>query len=283
MGTSDGPDHDRIDTLLADWRQGDCVLGKQWILFRLDPSAPLTPEAEQAAAKGADAGEAEVRGLMVATQTCDIVRCCRDRPFLEVCPLVEVSEDERRQIEHGRRPRHAHIPGVAETRLVADLDRIMTVEKAVVAAWVRTPGCKSDGELRQLARVLARKRVRFAFPDDFTHLARKLQDRLQSKHAKQTPEGRALRALREIRVRAAPSWDVETIDIMFLFVRDHDSPRFDGKEWHEHLKAWLQLVPASGRFAKTDGVVLTLDDLTAREYVESDPLDLDHLSKLASE
>jgi hypothetical protein len=27
-----------------------------------------------------------------------------------------------------------------------------------------------------------------------------------------------------------------------------------------------------------NGVVMTLDDLTARDYVESDPLDLDHLS-----
>lgn len=27
-----------------------------------------------------------------------------------------------------------------------------------------------------------------------------------------------------------------------------------------------------------DGLVQTLDELTARDYVESDPLDLDHLS-----
>jgi len=42
--------------------------------------------------------------------------------------------------------------------------------------------------------------------------------------------------------------------------------------------AWLKRVPAAGRFATVDGAVLTLDDLTARDYVESDPLDLDHLS-----
>ena len=34
----------------------------------------------------------------------------------------------------------------------------------------------------------------------------------------------------------------------------------------------------SERFVRVDGVVLTLDDLTARDFVESDPLDLDHLS-----
>jgi hypothetical protein len=40
----------------------------------------------------------------------------------------------------------------------------------------------------------------------------------------------------------------------------------------------LKRVPATGRFTEVDGAVLTLDDLTAREYVESDPLDVDHLS-----
>ena len=33
-----------------------------------------------------------------------------------------------------------------------------------------------------------------------------------------------------------------------------------------------------GRFRSVDGVITSLDDLTARDYVESDPLDLDHLS-----
>jgi len=34
-----------------------------------------------------------------------------------------------------------YIPGVAELNLVADLDRVMTVEKAVVAEWERKSGC----------------------------------------------------------------------------------------------------------------------------------------------
>jgi len=152
VGASDAPDHDGIDAVLADWRQGDCVLGEQWFLFRLDPSAPLTPEAAEAAAEGVDAGEAEVRGLMIATQTCDIVRSCRDRPFVEACPLVEVDEEELRQIERGRQPRYAFVPGVAGEGLVAHLDRVMTVEKAVIASWTRTVGCTSDVETRELAR-----------------------------------------------------------------------------------------------------------------------------------
>ena len=35
---------------------------------------------------------------------------------------------------------------------------------------------------------------------------------------------------------------------------------------------------AKGRFANVEGVVVTLADMTAEEYVNSDPLDLDYLS-----
>ena len=51
-----------------------------------------------------------------------------------------------------------------------------------------------------------------------------------------------------------------------------------GQTWDNYLDLWLRRVPPEGRFTRVDGVVQTLDDLTGREYVESDPLDLDHLS-----
>lgn len=71
----------RTDAALAAWRQGDCVLGEHWFLFRVDTGAPLTEDGAAAATEKADAAEAEVRGFMVATQTCDIVRKCVERPY----------------------------------------------------------------------------------------------------------------------------------------------------------------------------------------------------------
>jgi hypothetical protein len=61
-------------------------------------------------------------------------------------------------------------------------------------------------------------------------------------------------------------------------VREEDETLFEGADWSEMLKQWLGLVPARGRFNVVEGAVVTLDDMTARDYVESDPLDLDHLS-----
>lgn len=275
---SNNEKRDSVDAALKHWRQGDCVVGEQWFVHRLAPDIPLTEEAADAASQSVDLAETETRGFLVISQTCDIVRSCIERPYVEVAPLVEVDVGEIQTIERGRRPRYAFVPGLKDSNLVGDLDRVMTVEKAVLASWERIAGCATDQETRYLAQALARKRTRFAFPDDFTSFASKLQSRLQNKHDKYSDEGEALRALREIRVRAAPSWDADPVEIMFWFIRKGDEPDFKGQSWDKLLESWLKLVPTTGRFNPVNGVVITLDDMTARDYVESDPLDLDHLS-----
>jgi hypothetical protein len=273
----DNPHH-RVDAALQAWHQGDCVLGEYWFIHRFDPGFPLTEASAAMSDRSVDLVESAVRGLVVLTQTCDIVRTCRERPFLEVAPLVEVSAQVAHEIERGRRPVYAIIPALHTRRLVADLDRTMTVEKAVVAQWARIAGCRTDAEARRFALALVRKRARVAFPDDFIALVERLQGRLLEKHDKQSEEGRALRALREIRVRAAPSWEAPTVEVTFWFIREEEAMDFEGRRWDTLLEGWLQLMPAAGRFRHVHGTVLALEDLTAREYVESDPLDLDHLS-----
>jgi hypothetical protein len=266
------------DTALKEWCQGDCVLGEHWFVYRFNPQRPLTPESAGIAQGETDLAESEVKGFAVVTQTCDIVRTCDKRPFVEVVPLVEVDKQQLDEIQRSRQPRYVYIPGVAELNLVADLDRVMTVEKAVMAEWERKSGCLNDDDVRSLRQALTRKRTRFAFPDDFTDFARKLQNRLRDKHDKVTDEGNALRVLREIRVRAAPSWNAPEVQLMFWFIRHEEQSQFEGIGWHQFFQKWLQLIPASGRFQSVEGLVITLEDMTAKDYVESDPLDLDHLS-----
>jgi hypothetical protein len=241
----------RLDEALRAWRQGDCVVGEHWFVHRFAPGLPLTDEARltvEADAGGMDLAESEVRGLMIVSQSCDIVRSCSERPFVEVCPLVELEDGVLRDVERGRRPQFAFVPGVAGRRLAGDLDRIMTVEKAIVARWERTTGCDSDQARRRLTLALTRKRVRFAFPDDFVNVVRKLQERLQQKHDKDSDEGRALRSLREIRVRAAPSWEAGAVELLFWFIREADAEAPKGKRWDALLETWLELVTPDGRF-----------------------------------
>ena len=273
----DTPEAHRIDAALAEWHQGDLALEEHWFSHAADPGLALTPESAQAN-EGLQIITSAVEGLVVVTQTCDVVRSCISRPFIEVSPLVEVESACLHEVERCRQLAYAFIPAVADRNLVAHLDRVMTVEKSVVANWERTPGFSSDHQIRVFAQALARKRAHFAFPDDFSMLTGRLQRRLLEKHDKQSNEGRALRALREIRVRAAPSWASDQVTLMFWFVRDRESSNFEGKSWGDILEAWLRLASASGRFERVEGLVVTLDDITARDYIESDPLDLDHLS-----
>lgn len=267
-----------VDAALKAWCQGDCVLGEHWFVYRFNPQRPLTSDSADVAQEETDLSESEVRGFVIVTQTCDIVRTCDKRPFIEIVPLVEVGKQQLYEVQRSRRPQYAYIPGVAELNLVADLDRAMTVEKAVVAEWERKPGCLNDDDVRSLRQALTRKRARFAFPDDFTDFAKKLQNRLRDKHDKATDEGEALRALREIRVRAAPSWNAPEVQLMFWFIRHEEQSQFGGTRWDQFLRQWLQLIPASGRFQNVEGSIVALEDMTAKDYVESDPLDLDHLS-----
>jgi hypothetical protein len=221
----------KIDATLQKWCQGDCVLGEQWFVHRFNVQCPLTDASKDVLDRDNDLVESEVVGFAVVTQTCDIVRSCSSRPFLEVVPLVKVDKQRLQDIQRERRPQYAFIPNLAEECLVADLDRVMAIEKAVVLGWQRIAGCNTDEEIRTLGQALARKRSRFAFPDDFTAFAKKLQSRLQEKHDKASAEGEALRALREIRVRASPSWDSHKIDLMFWFIRHKDKMNPNLKRW----------------------------------------------------
>ena len=151
-------------------------------------SLPLSAASRQAANAHADGGEKipaeavaicdEVRGVVMLSQTCDVVRSCRQRPFVEVAPLVEMLEREVEHVRRLKRPAFAYVTGTAKERLIADLDRIMTVEKTVVAGWARKPGWESDEDLRNFALAISRKWSRFAFPEDFISAARALQKRI---------------------------------------------------------------------------------------------------------
>ena len=281
-------DERAIDEALQAWRQGDVSLDAGLEFLHLaDLSRPHSTASTQVAEAMANDGEPiedgpapvldEARGMVMLSQTCDVVRNCRSRPFVEVAPLIEVSEEWVEAIRRLKRPAFAYVPAVAGDRLVADLDRTMTVEKALVARWTRTPGWETDEELRAIALALSRKRSRFAFPDDFVAAAEALQRRLVNKHDKETDEGAHLRALREIRVRAAPSWDDAEVQLSWWFIKDTD-PADAEADWPTHMDQWLALFDQTGRFRLDPPTACRLEDMTARDYVESDHLDLDRLS-----
>lgn len=277
-----------INAQLRQWRQGDVSLntGLEFIYLADEAHTPteqhsdedtkLLPTSDQNTSLAVPILE-EVRGVAMLTQTCDIIRDYKKRPFVEVAPLIELEARVVEEVRRLKRPSFAYVSATASEGLVADLDRTMTVHKALVARWIRVPGFGTEHEGRDFALALSRKRSRFAFPDDFTSAATKLQRRIVAAHAKQTAEGAHLRALREIRIRATPSWDHDTVELDWWFIKEND-PEDTQPAWSPFVDRWIDLFEQVGRFQINSWTACWLKDISAQDYVESDHLDLDRLS-----
>ncbi len=259
-----------VDDAIRHWRQGDVALEADlFVDMRAGDAGPSDP----------DVVTSEVPGLVLLTQTCDVVRVHTERPWVEVSPLVEMPDPALlASIERLERPQFALIPALRGRGLVADLDRTMTIDKVLLASWARTPGWATDAEDRSFREALARNRSRPAFDDDFVKAVRRLSTRLRKNHGKDSPIGHATTALTEIRVHASPSWSDAEVEVFFWFIHDRP-PGGSSIEWDRHVESWLGLLTPIGRFRDFDGTASTLDDMTARDYVDSDRLDLDRLSR----
>ena len=275
-----------INEALRLWRQGDvCLDLNLGFLHFADLSRPLSPASQklygdldgQISNSIVPILDDGIQGIVLLTQTCDIVRNCTQRPFVEVSPLIQQPKHIIEEVRRLKRPAFAYIPTMACRSLIADLDRTMTVEKAIIATWKRIPGWQTDEEIRAFSEALSRKRSRFAFPDDFVQAARKLQDHLSKHSSRNSEDGIYMRRIQEIRVRAAPSWNHESVHLSWWFIEDN-SPDSSNTNSKILLDKWMQLFDKSGRFMCYPPRSCRLEEMTAQDYVESSRLDLDHLS-----
>jgi hypothetical protein len=277
----------RVNAALHVWRQGDVTLDAGLLLIHLaDKNCPLTRAAHETLEQEPIESNpfevfSPVDGLVVVTQTCDIVKDCAKSEFIDVSPLVPVDDQRLQEIKKGRLIRYAYVPGVADRQLVADLERTMAVEKSVVATWTRVSGWATDDERIAFAAALVRKRQRFAFPSEFNVGLVKFYERLKTKRKKHSiAEGRLIAALDHVRAAPDPNWDATKVVVTFWFLlsREHGITDFD--ESRRVIEAWMKLITLSGRFVLADPPFWFVEqqDMTVREYLASHPLDYDDLS-----
>lgn len=221
-----------------------------------------------------------MKGLVVVSQSCDIVRECSKSECVEVGPIVLIEDDSAlEEIRKRRRTRYAYLPGLADRKLVADLERTMTVEKAVVAGWSRIAGCTTDRERATFAEALARKRRRFAFPDGFNAGLRRFRDRIKRAEGKATPEGLLIVALDEIRVQASPNWEGAKVTVFFWFLAEREKiTDFDAARGI--VQGWMSAVNLSGAFVLAEPAfgIVEPQDMTVDQYQTSYALDYDDIS-----
>lgn len=215
----------QVDGAMQAWRQGDVAQANSFVHLA-DLSRPVTTASIQAGQSAASSSSAVARittavdGLVVITQTCDIRRSSLQRPYIEVCPLVHVDPTIAASAAAGERPNYAAIPALGDSA-VADLDRVMTVEKGWLSSATIVSGWNTDQEIRRFQAAVARRYQRFAFPDDFTMSMNRLRDKIISRHGKGTsPEGQLFAVLKQIRVSADPHWSANEIDVKLSFILD---------------------------------------------------------------
>ena len=269
--------------MLAVWRQGDFVRKIDFPTIHLaDMAAPGTREAERLATEqGGDSLNVvavDTPGFAVVSQTCEIVRSCAERPYVEICPLIEIPESAMRLVRSGRRSQFVSLPGLGAENLAVDLDRPMTMEKAALVQFhgEHRSGVTTEAEIRAVADALGRKRGRAAFPDDFVSLMEPFRKRVVEKHLKNTDEGRFLGSVQQIRVRATPSWSSTQVRLTLLFIfADLDTIPDSAAD---QIAALTTLISLSSPYVDLQARAVALDQISAATYLEAERLEFDHLS-----
>lgn len=250
--------------LLDEWRQGDLAL------TAIELPA-ITVDEDGLAWQAIDAPH----GVAVLSQSCDIVRAVEHRPYVQIAGLVMATADEIGRAERGETPSRISLECLKEKSLLIDLDTAATVHKTAVASWERIAGCNNDEERRRIASALARHRQRFAFPDSFNDLILPVRRWIEGKRNKQSALGNFVRAMHEVRV-SCDDWDKPT-ELVFLIIVSHRPDGAELGEWEAAI-AFLEDKAKHDDYPEAEFRIVTYDDISAREYKESDRLDWDGLS-----
>ncbi len=299
----DGSQSHRIDAATAEFEQGEVLGLRRFIYFTISADP----------ARAADAVTVETNESVLLTQTCDVVRPVADRPFVQVAPLIRITDGAvAARCRDGAQPRYAWVPAAGEDAF-ADLDRIQTIKKDLLVTLEHIPGVTNDDERRIFARAIARKIERFAFPDDLALSLKKLRDRIIRKWDKpESAEGRALQQVLQIRASSHPDWREPAISVHLVFIveigvlpkfdehappdpaavpaddvnpsdvaqslEDATDPAERAMLWSALGNAWAACCTPTGTVTEVTGEVVGADEYTIDRFWDSSPLDFDYLS-----
>lgn len=287
-----------INSVLIGWQQGDVLQSDEAALVVVaDVHRPLTEVAADAASEVGGSGdrlmlvEEEVEGLVITSQTCDVIETCVTTPELTLSPIVRLAGEKAAVAAAGWVPRYAPVPGVGDDAF-ADLGRSTTLQKGALTSWKQTRGLRSDEETRTFQRIAGRNVGRFAFPDDMKPATDALRMRLRKKRDKDSFEGRALNMVEEIRMLATPDWSASDIDVDIYFLgstrgemaaleeaeKEKTPQKGQVSDWEALRVEWQNRCSPYGVIKTLRVQILGLDEFDARSYVDSDAMDLGGMS-----
>lgn len=279
ISVSNAKTNSNIVQCLADWQQGDFSLECGGLVFR------DVAETDEETGEPTDIFcDDAVLGFVVISQTCDIVRDPTETALkhVSVCPLVEIDSSGLSYIEKGKVPRFELIANTPENSVV-DFSRTMSVSKELLVTWEKQRGCPSERDQFRFARSLERFFGRFAFPDAFNDSLAKFRNSVFNRHEKNSDFGKAIRSTRELRVYPHANWNnSESVPVTFIFILEDKVEReIESREMiDEQLEPVVKDINWKAPFSLHEpGIRLAeLKDLTAADYLNSYPLDLNSLS-----
>jgi hypothetical protein len=257
---------------LSAWRQGDFTVER----FHF-------PVISASAHDEIDIGFTDACGWVVITQTCDIVNFGPNKDYVSICPIVEGSEQFQKDVTNGVTPAGAPLELRIQKNHVIDLGRTASIHKRALLEVARKDGFSTDHTRSVFAQCLERRYGRFAFPDWLsTGPLRQLRDRAREKHKTGGPLGDVYKAVDEFRVRGNPDLESHGSAIGFYALVDAEKEK---KTTRQDIRK--ELLELAGKFNWPDAYVkedefftiVTLDEMSAREFRESHAVDLDFISK----
>lgn len=226
----------------------------------------------------------DVVGCVLVTQTCDIANDAPGKEYVTICPLVRIAPQNLEYIRTGRTPGAALLENPPEPDVVVDLGRMTSLHKSILNDMPRVQGFSTDAGRMKFAQALERKFGRFAFPDAFNdRILAKIRERILSAHSKENSDkGKAYRSIKTARVAALPGWEATgKKEVVFYFVLEHEGIREASKlEISEVLKDHMDKLVWPDGFspASPPYFIYTTDEMTASEWLASQPIDWDFIS-----
>lgn len=264
---------EELRAALAPWRQGDFTIstGEFPVAFLNENDVIET-------------GWDSVQGLVVVSQTCDIVNAMDLDDVVVVAPIVEVTEGLLESIKFGTTTVGAVIENSLLPTDVADLRFLATIRKTSLVKMERKEGFSSEQTRDVFVNALERRYGRFAFPDALSNgPVITIRNRAKSLRKKDSPNAKVYKSLRSVRLAADPDFDTPGAKIQFLLVLN-DPPQVFAQP--QDIIAELKSQEIAERFnwppvfEKETPLfrVVTMDSLSAREWDGSRHVDLDFIS-----
>lgn len=271
--TQPGSDEHLAERLAA-WRQGDYALDVGGFLFAEVPEAGGSFDGHVV--------DEDVEGLVVISQTCDVVRPTPDRLYVAVSPLVKRAAKVWNQIAVGRFPSLTVLEHPPAEGIFVDLARIMSVSKFLLASWKRNAGFTTPERAVRFAAAIERKVGRFAFPDAFDAAMKEFQNRVRSRHNKPDSDiGKVYRSIDQLRFLATPHWEADAVEVTMIAVLHPVASRLVSyKQIATELDTQCKAVTWSAQFRWADPAfyLATADDLRGSDILNSQLADFEYLS-----